>query len=196
MKPPLPTPSLDGTPSEQLIKSHQVHEYRVMVKDILEDAMEFVIFMCGMAALDTDDPCYYIYHCDPSLECDTHLGPEFYISKIQPGRMVLCCHCAGTTMPDSPVELNNQLKAPEGPFSIVLPICKSCIDSGCHIIVRVARQNAASKQANLEAKQARKVLRQEHTRVEEAEATAIVGEDPHTSKPRSSRRNTRTSNLR
>ncbi len=109
--------------------------------------------------------------------------------------MVLRCHCAGTTIPDSPFELNNQIKAPEGPYSVVLPICKSCIDSGCHIIVRAARQNAASKQANLEAKEAREVLRQEQTRVEEAEATEIVSEEPETSKPRRSRRNTRTSNL-
>ena len=98
-------------------------------------------------------------------------------------------------MPDSPVELNNQLKAHEGPYFVVLPICKSCIDSSCHIIVRAARQNAASKQANLEAKQAREILRQEHTRVEEAKATEVVGEEPRTSKPRRSRRNTRTSNL-
>ncbi len=60
----------------------------------------------------------------------------------------------------------------------MLPICKSCIDSGCHIIVRAARQNAANKQANVEAKQAREVLRQEHTRVDEAEATEVVGEEP------------------
>ena len=59
-----------------------------------------------------------------------------------------------------------------------------------------ARQNAASKQANLEAKEAREVLRQEQTRVEEAEATEVVSEEPETSKPRRSRRNTRTSNLR
>jgi hypothetical protein len=141
-----------------------------MVKDSLEDAIEYAIYMCGMVALDTADPCYDIYyHCDPSLECDTHVESEFYISKIQQGRMVLCCHCARASMPDSPIELNNQLKAPEGPYSVVLlPICKSCIDNGCHITVRAARQNAASKQANLEAKQARKVLRQGQTRVEEA----------------------------
>ena len=101
------------------------------------------------------------------------------MSRVQAGRrvwirtsptraMVLCCHCACTTMPDFHVELNTQLKAPEGPYSVVLPICKSCIDNGCHIIVRDARQKAAAKQASLEARHARKVSRQERTLVEEA----------------------------
>ncbi len=73
--------------------------------------------MISMGALDIDDPCYTIYHCDPSLECDTHTEPELYISRFQPVRMVLCCHCACTTMPDSLFEFNPQPKAPEGPYS-------------------------------------------------------------------------------
>jgi hypothetical protein len=183
MKPPLPPPSLDDAPSDQLT-SQQVHEYRFMVKNMLREETEFTICLCGMVPLDIDDACYNIYHCDPSLEFDTHVEPEFYISRFQPGRMVLCCDCAGNAMPDSPVELNTQLKAPEGPYSVVLPICKSCIDSGCHISVRDARQNAAAKQANLEAKHARGVLRREETLVKKAQTNEVVGEEPQPSKPR------------
>jgi hypothetical protein len=96
MQPPFPPPSLDDTPSEQLT-SQQGHEYQVMVKDMLHDATESSIYMCGMVVVDIDDPCYSIYNCDFSLECDTLLDLEFYISRIQPRPTVLCCHCAGTT---------------------------------------------------------------------------------------------------
>ena len=58
----------------------------------------------------------------------------------------LCCHCACVL--DSPVVMNTHLKAPAGPYSIVLPICNVCIDSGCPIIVRSAR-NSKLKQARL-----------------------------------------------
>ena len=92
--------------------------------------------------------------CDPSLECDTHVESDFYVSRVQPDRVVLCCHCAGT-MHNSLVELHTHLKAPEGPYSVVLPICKACIESGCHIIVRHARQNATAKQARLDDERAR-----------------------------------------
>ena len=35
----------------------------------LHVAMEFIIYMCGMDALDLDDPCYDLFHyCDPFLE--------------------------------------------------------------------------------------------------------------------------------
>jgi hypothetical protein len=64
-------------------------------------------------------------------------------------------------MLDSPIEMNTHLKAPEGPYSLVLPICKACIDRGCHIIVRSARQNANAKQDRLDANHAREALRQE-----------------------------------
>jgi len=138
MKPPLPPPSLDDTPSEPLT-SQQVNDCQAMVKDMLNDAVESTIFMCGMVALDLDDPCYDLFRFDPSLDCDTHVESEFYVSRIQPKRVVLCYHCAGTML-DSPIQLNTHLKAPEGPYSIVLPICKACIDSGCHIIVRSARR--------------------------------------------------------
>ena len=205
MQPPLLPLSLEETPSEPPTP-HQLHEYRAMVKDRLHDAMESTIFMCGMAALDFDYPCYDILLCDPSLECDTIVEPEFYVSRIQPGRMVLCCHCAGT-LPDSPIEMNSHLKALEGPYSIVLPICKACMDSGCHIIVRNARQNSTAKQAKLDAKHAREVARQENAVVENApnvvvedasnvgveDASNVVVDVAPPNPRRRSRRNTRTS---
>ncbi len=90
----------------------QLHEYLAMVKDRRHDSMmESIIYMCGMAALDFDDPCCDILLCDPSLECDTIVEPEFYVIRIHPGRIVLCCHCVGT-LPDSPIEMNSHLKAP------------------------------------------------------------------------------------
>ena len=42
-----------------------------------------------------------------------------------------------------------------------MPLCKACLDSGCHINVHHARQNASAKQARLDAERAREVLRQE-----------------------------------
>ena len=43
------------------VTSQQVQEYRAMVKDMLHNAMESTIYMCGMVALDLDDPCYEIF---------------------------------------------------------------------------------------------------------------------------------------
>ena len=111
--------------------------------------------------------------------------------------------------------MNTHLKAPEGPYSIVLPICKACLDSGCHIIVRSARQNANAKQARLDADRAREVLRQENATsnagvvnegaagvatgvatglaagVAAGEATGMAGEEQReTRAPRRPRRNT------
>ena len=113
-------------------------------------------------------------------------------------------------MLDSLVELHAHIKAPEGPYSLVLPICKACIDSGCHIIVRSGRQNANAKQARLDASHAREVLRQEKALGEdspngvssagvvdeEAQATGVVEEQHDKRSPRRSRRNTRTSSPR
>ena len=81
-----------------------------------------------MTPLDSDDPFHDIFLCDPLLDCDTHIEPEFYVSRIVPTRLELCCHCAGVF--ESPIDLNIHLKAPEGPYFVVLPICKACIDSG------------------------------------------------------------------
>ena len=137
----------------------EVQEYVAMAKGRLNDAIDSPIYICGMAPLDPDDPCYDIFHCDTTLDCETHLEPEYYVSRIEPMRLELCCHCAGVSK--SPIELNTSLKAPEGPYSVVLPICKACLDSGCNIIVRSARQNAKAKHARLEAENARKLLDQD-----------------------------------
>jgi len=118
MKSPLPPPSLDDTPSEPLT-SKQVHEYRAMVKDRLNGVMESIIFMCGMVALDLDNMWNALFHCEPSLECDTHGKSEFYVSRIQLERVVLCCHYTGT-MPAFLIELNTHLNAPKGSYFVVL----------------------------------------------------------------------------
>ncbi len=76
-------------------------------------------------------------------------------------RKDLCCHCAGVC--DSPIELNSSLKAPIGSYSVFLPICKACLDDGCNIIVRAARQNANAKQARMEIENARDLAREEAT---------------------------------
>ena len=72
MKAPLPSPGCDdvsiGATSQ---------EYISLVKDRLHDAMESSIFICGMAPLDPDDPCYGIFLCDTSLDCDTHVEADF-----------------------------------------------------------------------------------------------------------------------
>ena len=121
-----------------------------MARDRLHDAMESLIFVCGMAPMDQDDPLYDVFHGDPSLVCSAHIEANFYALKIQPSRIETCCHCAGKS--DSPIELNSSFKAPDGPYSVVLLICNMCLDNGCHIIVRGARQNAEVQQAKLDAK--------------------------------------------
>ncbi len=165
MKAPLPQPDSDnvstGTTSQ---------EYISFVKDRLHDAMESSIFICGMAPLDPDDPCYDIFQCDTSLDCDTHVEADFYVSGIEPNRKDICCHCAGVS--NSPVELNPSLKAPIGPYSVVLPICKACLDDGYNIIVRAARQNANAKQAKIQIENARELAREELSTVEIMEEMA------------------------
>jgi hypothetical protein len=87
--------------------------------------------------------------------------------------LVFCCHCDGTLL-NSTVGLNTHLKAPEGPYSIVLPICKECIYIGCHIVVHSARQNAVAKEARLDADHERKVLRQEMAVAKEASSNDVT----------------------
>ena len=72
MNPPLPPPTLDDTQSEP-VTAREVQEFRAMLKDKLHDATESDIYMCGMTALNHDDPCYDMFHCDPSLECNSHV---------------------------------------------------------------------------------------------------------------------------
>jgi hypothetical protein len=94
-----------------------------------------------------------------------------------PTRVELCCHCAGEF--DSPVELNSFLKAPDGPYSVVLPSCKMCFVNGCHITVRGARQNSQAKEDTLDAQAAREAGRRALVMASEeaatvAEASAIA----------------------
>jgi len=156
IKPPLNTPNnlncqRDKTPPT----TEDVHQYQAMAKGRLIDATESTIFICGMAPLDPDDPFHDIFLCDTSLDCDMDIDSSFYVSRILPLRLELCCHCAGVF--ESPIDLNNQLNAPEGPYSVVLPICKACLKSGCHIIVRSARANAKAVQARLDRRFAKEV---------------------------------------
>jgi hypothetical protein len=78
-------------------------------------------------------------------------------------------------MLNSHVELHNYLKALEGPYAIVLPICKACVESGCHIIVRNSKQNDSVKQARLDAERGRELLRQEKATREDALRVVDVG---------------------
>ena len=128
------------------VTKEEIKSYRAVAKDRLSDAIESTIFVCGMAPLDPDDPMYDIFQCDPSLECNTHIEADFYTARIWPERIELCCHCAREF--NSPVELNTNLKHPESPYSAVLPVCKVCLDNGCNIIVRGARQNVQANQAS------------------------------------------------
>jgi hypothetical protein len=107
LKPPLPHDGMESASADEVQKK------KAMAKDKLLDAMKSIIFMCGMAPLDLDDPCYAIFHCDSSLDCDTHIESEFYTSKIQPKRIDIWCHCADAN--DSPVTLNTFLNDSEGP---------------------------------------------------------------------------------
>ncbi len=136
-----------------------------------------------------------VFHCDPSLNCSAHIEAIFYASKIQFSRIESCCHCAGES--DSPIELNSCLKAPDGPYSVVLPICKMCLDNGCHIIVRGARQTVEVKQAKLDAKVVREIRRQEKDVANKraatlAEAREEAREEAPTATPSKSRKRNAT----
>ena len=98
-----------------------------MARDKLYGAMGSAIFVCGMAPLAQDDPCYDVFHCETSLDCTAHNEAHFYTSKIQSTRVESCCYCACEF--DSPVEFNSSLKAPDGPFSLVLLVCKMSLTS-------------------------------------------------------------------
>jgi hypothetical protein len=99
--------------SEVPATHEEVQKYMAMAKGMLIDAMESTIFICNMAPLDHDDPCSNRFLYDTSQDCDSPLEPEFYVSKIQPTRLELCCHCADVF--DSPIDLNPSLKALDRP---------------------------------------------------------------------------------
>jgi hypothetical protein len=103
MRPPPPTP-----PSEPVIYTEaEVKRYITMAKDRLQDAIENTLFICGMAPLDPDNPCYDIFKRDPSMDCDTHVESEYYASKIMPQDIPMCCQCAGTS--ESPIAKHSHL---------------------------------------------------------------------------------------
>ena len=87
MKPPLQTPSFEDDTSSAQSTSQEVQHYQSMVKDRLHDSIEYSIYLCGMDALNHDDPSYDKFHCNPSLECDKYEESEFYVSRIQPKRL-------------------------------------------------------------------------------------------------------------
>ena len=116
--------------------------YPTMARDRLHDDTESPIFVSGMAPKDQDDPCYDVFHCDPFLDCNAHIEAIYYTSKFHPTHVELWCHCAVEF--DSPLEFNSSFKVSVGPYSVVNPTCKVCLDNGCNIIVRGAKQNAQS----------------------------------------------------
>ena len=112
-----------------------------------------------MTPLDPDDPCYDIFHCHHSLDCTTHIEADLYTYKVQLARVELCCHYASEF--ESPVEMTTSLRAPEGPYCVVLPIYQVCLENGCHILVRQARENARAKQAMLDVATSREGIHQD-----------------------------------
>ncbi len=82
-------------------------------------------------------------------------------STLPRSNLDVLTYVAIALVPTNPLNVNASHKAPEGPHSIVLPICEECMDKGLHIIVRAARQNAEAKQARLNSQAAREALRQE-----------------------------------
>ena len=91
MKPPPPPiiPNNHDNTMPPVIKE-EIKSYRAVAKDMLRDAMESTIFVCGIKPLGHDDPMYDIFQCDPSLECNTHIEADFYTPHIWSGRKELC----------------------------------------------------------------------------------------------------------
>jgi len=114
----------------------------------------------------------------PSLDCDAHIESGFYTYEIQPTRIEIYCHCVDKY--DSPVELNTALKAPDGPYSVVLPVCEECLANGCRVVVRAAKHNAQANQAKMDAKAARDTRRKEVANIVD-EAAPIADVEQSTS---------------
>ena len=77
-KPPLEENNQDpATPT-----SEEVKQYRAFAKDMLVEAANYRIYMCGMDPLDPDELYFDIFHCDPSLDCDAHIESEFCTLKF------------------------------------------------------------------------------------------------------------------
>ncbi len=56
--------------------------------------------------------------------------------------------------------MNPSLKAPNGPYHLVLPICKRCYDNGCDITVHGSHQNGRATCTRLDAKKRLEALRE------------------------------------
>ena len=56
-------------------------------KGQLQDGMESPIYICIMSPLDPYDPCYEIFLCDTTLDCDKLVESEFCVCKVQPTRL-------------------------------------------------------------------------------------------------------------
>ena len=94
MKPLLrPSSSNDTSTKCPVATYREVQEYVAMAKGRLNDAIDSPIFIRGMPPLDPDDPCYDIFLCDTTLDYETHLEPDFYVSRIEPTRLELLSLC-------------------------------------------------------------------------------------------------------
>ncbi len=93
---------------------------------------------------------------------------------------------------DLPVELNSTLKAQVGPYSVVLPRCKLCLNSGLHIIVLGARQNAQAKQDKIDAKAAGEARREAEAMPSESAATTLPAAEATSTSHAKSRKRTAT----
>ena len=134
----LPSPLLALT-MPQAIRSHhnRCMNTEPWLRARFTTPLESTMNMCGMTTFDHDDPFYAMFQCDPSLKCDSHVESDYSFQEFHQSGWF--CVVIALYMLDSHVELHTHLKAPEGLNSIVPPICKACLDNGCHIIVRHAR---------------------------------------------------------
>ena len=93
MKPPPPLNISDILDNIiPLMTKEEIHTYRAVPKDMMHDATESAISICGMAPMDTDDPFYNIF---PTLNCNPHIEGDFYTFRIMPEPIKLCCYYAG-----------------------------------------------------------------------------------------------------
>ena len=46
----------------------KVHQYMCFAKNIMVDATGSLIYVCGIAPLDSEDPSLYIFQCDLDLK--------------------------------------------------------------------------------------------------------------------------------
>ena len=114
--------------------------------------------MCRINASNHDDPCSYgMFQCDPPFEYALHMESDFYVSRVQPKRMVMCCHY-DATMLDSPTKLHAHLI-----FAKRARLYRPTDRYARHVSVAGAISlfaKANTKKAKLDAECAREVVRQ------------------------------------